>query len=636
MRRLLLLAAILSLLSLSESTLAQQATNQDSSGSSSRPSQRPEPDSASALFSRQAVVWQVDASRLEEAISEDIVDFGLLLPGVSFLDQGSLSQSSPLTLRGTTPQEVAISLNGMRLREPLNGFVSSAVPPINLVETLSLRGLESFSGSGRPTVGGTLEITTLLPDFSRPYSRVQFRAGDWGYSDIGLSLGVPVTKSLGILFSGSRQELDGFFGQRRDVVDSRLFNTLIYRPNPAFEVKSVTLFNRNEIGVPAPVIPDLVPNLFNPARKETRFDQQVSAKWRGAFGESSQLEGKLFFSRDRRESFSDTVLFDTKSKSFGAGFENHFHFSALNIAFGGEIDVDKLDSEQLPNQTEAIAQGFFHGSYAIGAFDFGGEVRLEKHPDYAAQVTPSLHVNLYWQGGRFWLGAQRATRYPTFAERFWQSLFYSGNQALSEESSAAAEVGFSFSPGASYQIKSTAFVNRVSDWIGNARKNSGFGPVNFDHRTTGGVDLELTWNYQNGGAVGLAGNYLLVADAETETELQVPEYFVNTYVQQGFPLFEKFVYVKLRGNARVLGKRFGWFYPSGAALPLFDKRGSKVVFDAKISLVFADATVNFSWENIFDQSTFVETTLVEDYQLVPGFSMPPRTLRFGIDWQFWD
>lgn len=592
-------------------------------------------DSSLPLLTEKTPLWQVGATDVEEIIAEDMVDVGQILPGISFLDFGSLGQASPMSARGTSPQEGAISLNGMILREPLNGIPSSAVLPIDLIETFSLRSLDGFSNYGAETVGGTLEIETFFPDLPQPYSRVQFRTGDWGYSDIGLSLGLPITKSLKVMFNGSRQELDGFFGQARDDVDSRFFNTFVYKPKASLEIRLMTLLNRNEVEAPAPTIPDLVPNLFNPRRKEIRFDQQISGKMRGLFGRNSQFQTRVFFSRDRRQSFGDTLLFDTKSKSFGAGLETKFQYAFGEFAFGGEGRIDKLDSEQLHDDSDFVGHTFARGQFKIGKFlAVGGQVRLEKHSDFSANFNPSLRLSLNANSQTAWLGWRQTNRYPTFAERFWQSPFFVGNPDLSEESSTAVEVGFATELHQALEIKTTAFLNRVDDWIGNHKGQTSFGPMNFNERKIGGVDLSLKWSYRTNTKVGLIGSYLFVQDSELETELQVPEYSVNTFLQVGRPMFQESFTLKLRATARIVGDRNGWIYPNGAALPSVQVRNAKAVFDGKISLLFIHTTLSFSWENIFDQSTVAGTTLQGDYELVPGFSMPPRTFRFGVDWQF--
>ena len=592
-------------------------------------------DSSLPLFAEKSDVWQVQASDVDEIIAEDIVDVGQLLPGVSFLDFGSLGQASPMSARGASPQDAAISLNGMILREPLNGIPSSAVFPIDLIQNVSFRGADSFSDYGSDAVGGTFAIQTFFPEQAQPYSRVQFRTGDWGYSDIGLSLGLPITKALRVMFTGSRQEFDGFFGQKRNDVDSRFFNTVVYQPKASFELRLMTLLNRNEAEAPAPIIPDLVPNLFNPRRKEIRFDQQISGKIRGLFGPDSQVQARAFFSRDRRRSFADTLLFDTKSKSLGSGLEIRFQPTFGSFAFGGEWRIDKLDSDQLRDDSDILAHTFARAQLNLGkSLVLGGQVRLEKHSDFSANFNPSLRLSLNANSKTLWLGWRQANRYPTFAERFWQSIFFVGNPALLEESSTAVEVGFATEIVQDLELKATAFFNQVDDWIGNRKGQTSFGPDNFDERNTGGIDLRLNWKYGSNIKLGLVGSYLFVQDSKPETKLQVPEYAVNTFLQIGRPMFQESFYLKLRANARILGDRYGWFYPNGAVLPSVRARDPEAVFDAKISLLFSNTTVSFSWENIFDRSSLVGTTLRDVYELVPGFTMPPRTFRFGVDWQF--
>ncbi len=581
-------------------------------------------------------LWRLPTDEIMAGMTEDIADAVRLLPNIAALDQGSLGQASPFSFRGTTAADGAVAFNGMVLREPLHGSVSSAALPVNLVKQVAFESRSGFGRYGEQTVGGQLLQRTLDLSQTQPYSLVQFRTGDWGYSDLGLAIGLPINKQARFMFSGSRQEYGGFRRQQ-DSVHSRFFNTIVFEPGNDLRLTSVTLLNKNDREIPGASSPDLVPELSNPRRKDRRFDQQVELQSRG-FGQKSELRAKMFFSRERRKSFSDSLLFNNRTSSYGAAVEHNLDLAKHRISAGGQLRLDDLDSGQFSDASDGLVHFFLRDSFRLNAkllLELQG--RVEKHSDYSVQMTPSAHISYRLGSGlTTWIAGKRAVRYPTFAERFWQSLFYLGDPDLREETAISFESGFSIERSENLQVTSAFFIRQVDDWLGNETSGGVFGAQNFDRRTVSGVDLSANWQPAASTQLGLVGSYLYVRENQSALQLQVPEYSLYSFAQVRTRLFENSVGVTLRLIGRIYGVRYGWAYSGGATLPTFERRSADALLDGKLTLAFASANVVLSYENIFDRQTVNTDVLQRTYELVPGFSMPPRTFRVGIDWEFWD
>jgi outer membrane receptor protein involved in Fe transport len=149
---------------------------------------------------------------------------------------------------------------------------------------------------------------------------------------------------------------------------------------------------------------------------------------------------------------------------------------------------------------------------------------------------------------------------------------------------------------------------------------------NLGNRTVSGLDLQFIWDGSPRRGFGIIANYLQVQENALEKQLQVPEYSVYSYGELGRPLFQDYVFVKLRIVGRLLGKRYGFAYSAGDTFPTITSSGPDALLDGRLSFQFSDAKLELSLENFFDRR----------YQLVPTFFMPPRTFRLTIAWEFWD
>ncbi len=188
-------------------------------------------------------IWVSDTREMEKLIAEDIADFVQVLPPVFPLDYGSLGQVSPLSFRGSTPQQTSIWLDALNLENPISGFVPTTVIPINLVEDFTVRGVDSFAPFGFQSPGGMLQVNSFKFDIKKPYSKVNFRAGSWGYSDLGIMFALPITKNVNFTFSGKRQEFDGFEIDRVHT-GARIFGRISYQPRSKMELNYTAFFKQ--------------------------------------------------------------------------------------------------------------------------------------------------------------------------------------------------------------------------------------------------------------------------------------------------------------------------------------------------------------------------------------------------------
>lgn len=562
-------------------------------------------------------------------IAEDILDHALIFPALQARDFGSFGQVSPLLHHGANPAATHIRFGAFDLGDPILGTSGAVAVPIHLLQNESVQQYD-LDARTLPQIGGKVEVQPLSFHGDRPYSRVFFRTGDWAYSDLGVFFGLPVTKSATFMIAGDRQEYDGF-APNLGHTGSRILSAISYRPHAGFELNYSMFLFKNEVETPAPVLPDLFPFPANARRKENRWQHALTMRAGSFKQDDRQFYANLNVMRLKQETLGDSLLFDNRDLRIGLELEQKFAAGNHIFDFGGRVTVDRLRSDQLDNHSDFRGYGAFRYAYRPEArATVSGQIGIQKHDDFSADWVAAGHLKYTISSNNYlWLGAKRAVRYPTFAERYWQSAFYLGAPQLEAEKGYTGEIGFRLKSPRSLFLKTSLFIRRVENWIGEdflAGFEDLFGPQNLDTRTVSGLDTKFIWTIFPALEFGFIGSYLNVAEDAAAKQVQIPEFRVYSYFEAGDLFFDDFVFIRLRLSSRIFGERHGLFFANSTNLPEQTTLDPDVVFDTKFSFEFSNAALYVSWENLFDRR----------YQLVPGFFMPPRTLRFGVDWEFLD
>lgn len=579
----------------------------------------------------------VDSAQLQEFIVEDILDQTRLLPSVTGLDYGSLGQVSPLLVRGSVPQAVNLSIDGFRLLNPLLGYVNSGLVPINLVRRIDLHAARNI-------------VDVRLAEFTdlRPYSRVQYRAGDWGYSDIGITFGLPVQKQTHFLFSGGRQEYDGYFydtgngvlNQPRNLVHSRFLARLNKQVSRTFAWRIIALLNKNKHAVPALLAPDYLLSSGTERRQTNRFDLKATAELGTPKDLGSRWQASMTMANIGQKSIASDILFDNRVRTLGLELSYSRRARSNELTLGASFLRNALKSEQLGNRADLISafqiddiwqmnpKWQMASSLMTELFNPDAGLAGEQTAESAVRIYPKVKINrVLSEINRVWLEFWQYPRHPSFAERFWPTEAYHGNPALQSARISGAELGFGGEPGP-FSWVAIFFANYTDNWLSDGIDLAGtfWGPRNLGKRTVTGIDLKARWQYLSRCHLGFSGNYLFVAQNTPEKQLTVPAYDSYAYLDYGRPFFDNYVFISAYFATRFFGRRWGWLRQSVSALPSVVAREPGMTLNARVNLVFSDVVLTFSYENISN----------ELYEMVPGFYMPPRTFRFSVDWQFWD
>ncbi len=583
--------------------------------------------------------WVVQRAQMRRVFAVEVLEPLQLLPGVQALDFGTIGQKTFLSFRGARPPAATVLLDGVPLLEPIQGSVVSRFLPLNLLNRLTFSGPGETSPAGEGSAFGALAVTTPTFDAVRPYSKVLFRSGDFGYRDIGAFFGLPVSRRSHLLINVSRQTLDL---RERKHTGSRVLFRLRHAFTPSLRVSYRVFANKNDVVVPAPQAPAIHPEISRTNWQETRWDQVLSLQAGDLEQGAQAFQLRLLLTTISQESLLDTLsapdslsfqgedlLFRNEDVTPGVQVRYARRLGGHRLRLGGDAFGHKLTSAALGDHDDLFTRLFLRDDYRLTSrWRVALMLELEKRSGFDLKLHPGAHVS--WQfatSGRTWAGFQRSRRYPTFVERYWPTFFFQGNPRLQAETGTNAEIGAALKQP-TWAVQAAAFYSDVQNWIGvqTAADTFAVRVENLGVRSLAGMDVSAVWRPFANGELGVVGTFLRVGQSAVEKQLQVPEYSAYTYIEAGHAALEEFVFVRLRLAARLLGRRTGIDYRTENRVPTFVTSGPNAILDGQIAFEFKDARAVFSLENLLDT----------EYRIVPGFLMPDRRFRFSIDWEFWD
>ncbi len=564
---------------------------------------------------------------------QDILD---LLPGVDSWREGPPASPSGCSVDGTGGGGITLYLNGhpfcnIQTSEPLSGFLPlSRLTRVEVIYSGTPMLTGDASGSGainvvteeggreapfsemdftygrsnrrarriwfstpRSYISGTIAYDAYLQDAFVPTSGIG-RIGKYHSKSVLADLSLTGEEGESIMFRLQRYEdvyegtyYSGSEEVRRDGFSSRLYYR---RDNLSIGIFQDELNRKDSSGELA--------GLKTAAR----------ASYRSRAGEIL-LRGYLRVDHNSLESSLKKIYTDTT-------------YTIIN----GEtlyVNVDKK-KRKVPREPEDI--------YKIeGGVVAGGDIRE------GLRWRAGLFGGDHSETGRYWEGeggvvkihqsglkysamVSHRTRLPSPVELFYpvaDSTFTGdyittgGNRSLDPETSLELALGVEYRSGVSFHLlarrKSSAITGR-EDFPVMVNRGESFNIVGLRGRLSRDGKL---WRFQ----WGWKGHFQIFPHGWEEvygiTRYRIgSDFFISTEV------FKQTEVLRLRWSAGLTGRR-NWYD---------NDPGSCMVHDVGLSMTILGAVIRGEYKNVLD----------EEYETVPGFSMPGRYWMMGIYWEFFD
>ena len=464
-----------------------------------RPEGQPEDPSAFTT------VIRVDDYRDEVTSTADLLS---RTPGVQVRRFGGEGQPAEISIRGSTPAQVIVQLDGVPLNSAQSGGVNLATLPLSLLERIEVTRGGGSVQAGSGAIGGVVNLISRRPGGERR-SDASFTGGSFG-SYRGSAATAGTVRELEYVFAYDGFGTDGDWKFRRPIVD---IGGVVIEPDPptatrindAAETQAGLFAVGRDLGERAHLTlrdqvffesrgqPGLDSGSVGAAGQRQNAHERTTRNVLGATLEGADLspldvDATLdLWHRFQRTRFRDpdvvpsigtTIASDDRNDELGTrlGFEREFpllstqHRASLSL----EARHDALDSDSFENQRRN-ASGILVQDDAA-AFDdrlrLVPALRWDRTEGFGAEWLPrigAIATPLPWLSIKGNL--ERSFRVPNFDELYFPDRGYiRGNPALQPEQAVNADVGAKFAlprigPVSDAFLEAAWFHNDIDDSI---------------------------------------------------------------------------------------------------------------------------------------------------------------------------
>jgi outer membrane cobalamin receptor len=535
--------------------------------------------------------------------------------GVAVVETGAPGQLATVSIRGSEAQQVLVLLDGVRLNSPQNGQFDLANLPVALDQIERIEVLRGPASAlyGSNALAGVIHIVTRRAE-AEPRASLSWNEARHDTRDVSFSASRRAG-GFGYRLGASRDHSQGY-RDNSDVDRTTLDGLLSLELPGGFVVEAHGYHVQKEIGVPGPT------GWESPEARQEDENTSASLALKGPLGPLALAARGVYdrFDNTYRDPGAFLPLDDRHlAETLGAEVQVDVPIQGRGLTVGGDVYRDFLDSSANGQRDQSRWAAF--GQQEIELTSWLSTVvgiRYDGHSDFRNEWSPraSLLVSP-WSAAQLRASAGRAYRAPTFNDRFWPfDGFAGGNPDLDPETAWEYEVGITQGFGRRGSAALTGFRRDAKDLIDwqpqdPADPFSRWSPVNVGTSRIWGAEAATTLAPLRWVGLGANYTYLHAVDRDTGAFLPgKPRHQASAHVD-----VEPFWDLRLR-----LAGRYAR-YPSAPTrsdpvYTVFDARVSRPVFVA--DAVTLDLTV--ALDNVFDR----------EYEINPGFPMPPRTWRTGI------
>jgi outer membrane cobalamin receptor len=587
-------------------------------------------------------------------------DYGYLgdllweIPGAFVRDLGSVGQPSQLTLRGLGWHEVAVLVDGRPVNEPLTGTANLNLFPIQGIKKIEYQtGVRAFLYGFNGT-GGTLNIATEDFYINRPYSRIRYSEGGYSFLSTDGIFSQNLTRRINFSAGFQRRTLEGRFpNSNYDAWNLRV--KLRYIPSNHVNLVVSEVYNRTEVGLnggvnlmntpPAYVFDELQATVASTDSYEKvhRHDLTATLGLRWLDDSTVVSRATAYYSHNLREYRDEEnrpdpngifIQSDHRTSWYGLKLSQEFQKWGHEIRLGAEIQQRKdTESQNIGVRDETAASLTGEVELKVGPIKpaiFGryDRYRGDSFGSYGADANWAVLPWLSVFGGY-----SASYRTPTIQELYWQGEGLTSD-VREEESHELLEAGILAHLYDMLEFRAAYFHRRIADVIVSEYQGGemlGVFPQgvlqNDPERTITGFDGRLALK---AGPVLARGTWtLLTQPANYPWERIYPEFFISGEIAYRQLLFQDHLDLRVGLRGKFFTSNFGEQFNPETMIYVQNTR-AELNQQGSVDLLLV-GRIGRAYIHVI-----LENVTGEQYMLSPFYPMPPRKIRFGIEWEFLD
>jgi len=521
---------------------------------------------------------------------------------VDFMEPGLPRYVTALNM---LPHQTSAAFEGHALNDPVTGLYNLRFISADMLARVQAR--QALAPGSALWSGLNFVARTNIPE--EPYSRIMFRQGDFGYTDLDLQFARRFSDRLALQLGGINKFYDpnGYRGYS--------FRGLIhYQP-------TAHIYSRTRVNLNRELVYFIPAADFGSIRsREERNEYFTDLTWQQNDSSTDYYHLQAGYIQDGRHTSEAQERFD---------FTNRFQYYQLGVSAQRQMTALRLFGAVSAFQQRISGQSFAHPYtdsevyvHTLAELRFA---HLQLQPVFnmkyrwgeTALLLPAVQLRFERRRWTLNVTAGQSARFPNRSELSRQSYPFYGNRLLRPEKMNYATVGLSMHPAGSLQLTFTAGRREIKDEI-LLRQNSF---VNAGGRAFDFISAE--------GKVAI-GKFRFAGSAQwNDATLHISPAF-SWWLQgryhdvwlKGALILDAIANVYWNDRQNLL-----YYQPQVERFYWTDSRqGAYFMFSYKLVATVKDAQLYMAMEN----------PLSSEYQIIYAYPQRYRRVRFGVNWVLWD
>ena len=524
-----------------------------------------------------------------------------------FIDMGLPRYVANLNL---LPHQTSLFYDGHILNDPIHGMFNTRFVTLDGIQ--EVEKLEHGKQVYSDIIGfGTgINIKSPVVNFHEPYTRIMFRQGDFGYTDLDISFAQQFNKNVSVYLGGINKIYKGEnnygfqyrAGMNYRIKDNILSHTTFNMDREKLEVVNLSVYKNYRYREFRHDFNNDIYYITNPEKRE---------RWHLRIG--------YLRARRKNDSVQDNFLVRRRVDQLNIGLDRNLHYKKFTAIGGISVFQNKIWGSSFKNKlTDSGLNGTIQLLYKLkDGFDIDGKLRASYLYGQATSADPSIYINYYSNYIVVSIGGQRAKRFPYRNERSLYFQQFRGNTNLDNESLNTVSFTANVNPFNNFKV-STDIGYKILE-----------NEIIFDGSTfKNGSDRKFSY-------LALKSNYKFYRFA-IEASGQLNSAAINLSPKKSFSAQLHYRDKWLKGAIiiDVVGN-FHWYDNHNSIFynPIVERlywtqelTEGYSIFSFKIAATVKSAQLFMAMDN----------PLSTDYQYISGYYEFYRRLRFGLNWVLWD
>jgi len=525
-----------------------------------------------------------------------------------FLEMGQPRFVAPLHL---LPHQGAVFYEGHFANDPLHGMYNLRFLSLDATESVEVSS-GGFNATGNnQQLLNSINVNGRVLNPEKPYTRIMFRQGDFGYTDLDIQFAQSISDHLSIQFSGLNK-----------LNDVNVHHGVIYQGAINFQA-SPNLSSRTQVRVnddKMKIYRSGDYSLFTYSEEREELLQSFTYFFDPQKKERLHIRAGFSGNRRRNSSAVDSIKVKYRFQRAHFDLERNLITGPLNWSGGfsyNQIQVwgKALDTDY--NQTNF--NGFIGADYSLSSsINIIPSIKWEKYPRSKTQLSSSLTASYHIVPSiQFQVDMKQGQRQPNANELYFEYENFHGNPDLNQEKitsiSAKADAVFL----ENFRVEVFSAYREI-------KKEILFDSLSFQN----GPSRSFAYV---GGSASLSQNHFGIAtggQVSSGKNLIGPEHSAWLQLNYHDVWLKGALIIDAIGQARYYGSQnriqyhpvMERFYPSETQFDPFLTLSYKIVATVKSAQLYVA----------------MDNPLSTEYAFIEGYPEFYRRVRFGVNWVLWE